>query len=95
MAAGAPDGIIQVVDEPSVPLINALMADERTSVIVATGGTAVVRAAYSSGNPAIGVGPGNVPVLVDGDRGPGQGGHPDRRQQEPSTTRSCAPTSRC
>ena len=66
VAAGAPDGVIQVVDEPSVPLINVLMADERTSVIVATGGTAVVRAAYSSGNPAIGVGPGNVPVLVDG-----------------------------
>jgi acetaldehyde dehydrogenase / alcohol dehydrogenase len=65
IAAGAPDGAIQVVDEPSVPLINALMTDERTSVIVATGGTAVVRAAYSSGNPAIGVGPGNVPVLVD------------------------------
>ena len=65
VAAGAPDGVIQVVDEPSVPLINALMADERTSVIVATGGTPVVRAAYSSGNPAIGVGPGNVPVLVD------------------------------
>ncbi|HEY9240405.1 MAG TPA: aldehyde dehydrogenase family protein [Streptosporangiaceae bacterium] len=65
VAAGAPDGVIQVVDEPSVPLINALMADERTSVIVATGGVAVVRAAYSSGNPAIGVGPGNVPVLVD------------------------------
>jgi len=65
VAAGAPDGVIQVVDEPSVPLINALMADERTSVILATGGTAVVRAAYSSGNPAIGVGPGNVPVLVD------------------------------
>jgi acetaldehyde dehydrogenase/alcohol dehydrogenase len=65
VAAGAPDGVIQVVDEPSVPLINALMADERTNVIVATGGTAVIRAAYSSGNPAIGVGPGNVPVLVD------------------------------
>jgi acetaldehyde dehydrogenase / alcohol dehydrogenase len=65
VAAGAPDGVIQVVDEPSVPLINALMTDERTSVIVATGGVAVVRAAYSSGNPAIGVGPGNVPVLVD------------------------------
>src|SRR5260370_16869909 len=41
------------------------MTDERTSVIVATGGVPVVRAAYSSGNPAIGVGPGNVPVLVD------------------------------
>jgi acyl-CoA reductase-like NAD-dependent aldehyde dehydrogenase len=65
VAAGAPQGVIQVVDEPSVPLINALMTDERTSVIVATGGTPVVRSAYSSGNPAIGVGPGNVPVLVD------------------------------
>ena len=65
VAAGAPDGVIQVVDQPSVPLINALMTDERTSVIVATGGAAVVRSAYSSGTPAIGVGPGNVPVLVD------------------------------
>jgi acetaldehyde dehydrogenase / alcohol dehydrogenase len=65
VAAGAPEGVIQVVDEPSVPLIEALMSDERISVIVATGGVAVVRAAYSSGNPAIGVGPGNVPVLVD------------------------------
>jgi acetaldehyde dehydrogenase / alcohol dehydrogenase len=65
VAAGAPDGVIQVVDRPSVPLIDALMTDERTSVIVATGGSPVVRAAYSSGTPAIGVGPGNVPVLVD------------------------------
>jgi acyl-CoA reductase-like NAD-dependent aldehyde dehydrogenase len=64
-AAGAPDGIVAVVDEPSIPLVQALMADERTDVIVATGGTGVVRAAYSSGNPALGVGPGNVPVFVD------------------------------
>ncbi|HUZ35555.1 MAG TPA: aldehyde dehydrogenase family protein [Streptosporangiaceae bacterium] len=65
VGAGAPDGVIQVVDEPSVPLINALMTDDRTEVIVATGGVPVVRAAYTSGTPAIGVGPGNVPVLVD------------------------------
>lgn len=65
VAAGAPDGCVQVVEEPSIPLVNALMTDERTDVILATGGTAMVRAAYSSGNPAIGVGPGNVPVLVD------------------------------
>ncbi len=63
--AGAPDGCIQVVEEPTIPLIEALMSDVTTDVIVATGGSAVVRAAYRSGNPAIGVGPGNVPVLVD------------------------------
>jgi acetaldehyde dehydrogenase/alcohol dehydrogenase len=63
--AGAPDGCIQVVEEPTIPLIEALMSDPTTNVIVATGGSAVVRAAYRSGNPAIGVGPGNVPVLVD------------------------------
>jgi len=63
--AGAPDGAIQVVHNATVPLIEALMSDPVTDVIVATGGTAVVRAAHRSGNPALGVGPGNVPVLVD------------------------------
>ena len=64
-AAGAPAGVVQVVAEPTIPLIDALMTDPRTSVIVATGGNAVVRASYRSGNPALGVGPSNVPVLVD------------------------------
>jgi acetaldehyde dehydrogenase / alcohol dehydrogenase len=64
-AAGAPAGVVQVVTEPTIPLIQALMTDDRTNVIVATGGTAVVRASYRSGNPALGVGPSNVPVLVD------------------------------
>ncbi len=63
--AGAPDGIVQHVAEPTIPLVEALMADRRTNVILATGGTEVVRSAHRSGNPAIGVGPGNVPVLVD------------------------------
>ena len=63
--AGAPDGAIQVLEEPTVELVQALMADPVTDVIVATGGAAMVRAAYRSGNPALGVGPGNVPVLVD------------------------------
>lgn len=64
-AAGAPDGCIQVVEQPSIPLIEEFMASPKTSVILATGGTAMVRAAYSSSNPAIGVGPGNAPVYVD------------------------------
>ncbi|MCB1471570.1 MAG: aldehyde dehydrogenase family protein [Rhodobiaceae bacterium] len=65
-AAGAPDGAIQVIEEPTIPLIEYLMSDERVDLIVATGGPAVVKAAYRSGNPALGVGPGNAPVLVDG-----------------------------
>jgi acetaldehyde dehydrogenase/alcohol dehydrogenase len=65
VGAGAPDGAVQIVEEPTIPLIEALMADPGTDVIVATGGTAVVRAAYHSGNPALGVGPGNVPAFVD------------------------------
>jgi acyl-CoA reductase-like NAD-dependent aldehyde dehydrogenase len=65
VSAGGPDGCLQVVEEPTIPLIEALMADDEVDVIVATGGTAVVRAAYRSGGPALGVGPGNVPALVD------------------------------
>ena len=64
-AAGAPDGAIQVIDEPNIPLLEKLMADERVDLIVATGGPSVVKAAYRSGNPAFGVGPGNAPVVVD------------------------------
>jgi acyl-CoA reductase-like NAD-dependent aldehyde dehydrogenase len=65
VAAGAPDGCLQIVEEPTIPLIEALMADRGVDVILATGGVGVVRAAYRSGNPALGVGPGNVPALVD------------------------------
>jgi acetaldehyde dehydrogenase/alcohol dehydrogenase len=65
VAAGAPDGCLQVVEEPTIPLIESLMADPGTDLILATGGTGVVRAAYRSGNPSLGVGPGNVPAFVD------------------------------
>jgi acyl-CoA reductase-like NAD-dependent aldehyde dehydrogenase len=65
VAAGAPDGCLQVVQEPTAPLIESLMTDPETDLILATGGTALVRAAYRSGNPALGAGPGNVPAMVD------------------------------
>lgn len=63
--AGAPDGLIQCVDTATMEGTQALMRHERTSVILATGGSGMVKAAYSSGKPAFGVGPGNVPVLLD------------------------------
>ncbi|MEZ5775577.1 MAG: aldehyde dehydrogenase family protein [Hyphomicrobiaceae bacterium] len=63
--AGAPDGIIQVIERPTLALIEEFMGSDKTDVILATGGTAMVRSAYSSSNPAIGVGPGNAPVMVD------------------------------
>lgn len=64
-AAGAPAGLIQCIEHPSVPLVQEVMSSERVAVILATGGGAMVRAAYSSGNPALGVGPGNAVAYVD------------------------------
>ncbi len=63
--AGAPDGIVQVIDNPALPIIEKVMTSDRIDLILATGGSPMVRAAYSSGNPAIGVGPGNNPAYVD------------------------------
>ncbi|MEM9522704.1 MAG: aldehyde dehydrogenase family protein [Pseudomonadota bacterium] len=64
-AAGAPSGLIQCVEDPSVPLVQDIMTSDKINVIMATGGNAMVRAAYSSGNPALGVGPGNAVAYVD------------------------------
>ncbi|MBU3071582.1 aldehyde dehydrogenase family protein [Aestuariicella sp. G3-2] len=61
---GAPKGCIQIIREPNIELVNVLMRDPRTSLIMATGGAALVHAAYSSGNPAVGVGAANVPCYV-------------------------------
>lgn len=63
--AGAPKGCIQIMAEPDIALVNMLMKDPRTSLIMAIGGPGLVYAAYSSGNPAVGVGAGNVAVYVD------------------------------
>ncbi|MEH6549770.1 MAG: aldehyde dehydrogenase family protein [Pseudomonadales bacterium] len=62
---GAPTGCMQVVQKPAVALTQALMQDERNNLTLATGGPDMVRAAYSSSNPAIGVGAANVACYVD------------------------------
>ncbi len=64
-AAGAPDGLFGCMTEVALAGTNELLEHRDTDVILATGGTAMVRAAYSKGKPAYGVGPGNVPVYVD------------------------------
>lgn len=61
IAAGAPKNCIQWIENPSVEATNALMNHKGVSTVLATGGSAMVRAAYSTGKPALGVGPGNVP----------------------------------
>ena len=63
VAAGAPEGIIGWIDKPSLELSNQLM--QSADLILATGGPGMVKAAYSSGKPALGVGPGNTPAIID------------------------------
>ncbi|MGN0584079.1 MAG: bifunctional acetaldehyde-CoA/alcohol dehydrogenase [Ruminococcus sp.] len=62
-AAGAPKGIIECIEEPSLELTNEIM--QKADIILATGGPGMVKAAYSSGKPALGVGAGNVPAIID------------------------------
>lgn len=64
-AAGAPDGIVQCITAPSMAGTDALLKNRDIGIILATGGEAMVRAAYSSGNPALGVGPGNGPSYIE------------------------------
>ena len=61
--AGAPENCILWIEEPSITATNMLMHHPDVNLILATGGTGMVKAAYSSGKPALGVGPGNVPYL--------------------------------
>lgn len=65
VAAGAPEGVVQCLNASTLDGTNALMKHPKVGVILATGGSGMVRAAYSSGKPAFGVGPGNVPILID------------------------------
>ena len=63
VAAGAPEGIIDWIDMPSLELTNLLMKE--ADIILATGGPGMVKAAYSSGTPALGVGAGNTPAIIE------------------------------
>jgi acetaldehyde dehydrogenase/alcohol dehydrogenase len=65
VAAGAPEQIIGWIDEPTVPLSQALMQHPDINLILATGGPNMVKAAYSSGHPSLGVGAGNTPAVID------------------------------
>lgn len=65
IAAGAPDDCIQWISQPSMEATNQLMNHDQVATILATGGNAMVKAAYSCGKPAIGVGAGNVPAYIE------------------------------
>jgi acetaldehyde dehydrogenase/alcohol dehydrogenase len=63
VSAGAPEGIIDWIDVPSLEMTNTVMKE--SDIILATGGPGMVKAAYSSGKPALGVGAGNTPAIID------------------------------
>lgn len=63
--AGAPEGLIGCITKPSMDATNELMHSPEVAIIIATGGSAMVKAAYSAGKPALGVGPGNVPAYIE------------------------------
>ncbi|MDU6854835.1 MAG: bifunctional acetaldehyde-CoA/alcohol dehydrogenase [Clostridiales bacterium] len=65
IAAGAPENCVQWIDHPSIEATTALMNHPKVAMILATGGSAMVRSAYSAGKPALGVGPGNVPAFIE------------------------------
>ena len=64
-AAGCPKGAVSAISIPTMEATSELMKNEDTALILATGGGAMVKAAYSSGTPAIGVGAGNGPAFID------------------------------
>ena len=65
VAAGAPSNCIQWIEEPSMDATSALMKHPNVATILATGGNSMVKAAYSCGKPALGVGAGNVPAYIE------------------------------
>jgi len=65
IAAGAPEGVIGCISMPTMDATNALMGSNEVNMIIATGGPAMVKAAYSAGKPALGVGAGNCPAYIE------------------------------
>ena len=65
VSAGAPEDLIQWIKEPSIEATSSLMNHPGVAVVLATGGSAMVKSAYSTGKPALGVGPGNVPCYIE------------------------------
>lgn len=65
VSAGAPEDLIQWIEEPSIEATSGLMNHPGVAVVLATGGSAMVKSAYSTGKPALGVGPGNVPCYIE------------------------------
>ncbi|EGO2642034.1 bifunctional acetaldehyde-CoA/alcohol dehydrogenase [Enterococcus faecalis] len=65
IAAGAPENCIQWIEQPSIDATSALMNHPRIAIVLATGGAGMVKSAYSTGKPALGVGPGNVPAYIE------------------------------
>lgn len=63
--AGAPENCVQWIETPSLEATGLLMNHDKVALVLATGGSGMVKAAYSTGKPALGVGPGNVPVYID------------------------------
>ncbi|EGO8274911.1 bifunctional acetaldehyde-CoA/alcohol dehydrogenase [Enterococcus faecalis] len=65
IAAGAPENCIQWIEQPSIDATSALMDHPGIAIVLATGGAGMVKSAYSTGKPALGVGPGNVPAYIE------------------------------
>lgn len=64
VAAGAPEGFLECIEHPSMQVSDHVMKHQNVNIILATGGPGMVKASYSTGKPALGVGSGNAPILV-------------------------------
>ena len=92
VAAGAPKHCIQWIEKPSMEATQALMNHDGVATILATGGNAMVRAAYSCGKPALGVGAGNVPAYVEKTADIRQAAHDSASSSASSNNCTCAAT---